>query len=189
MTVDPSKLTDLIRRAAADDPQAKEQLYARVYDDLRSVARSVMWKNKGGELQTTALVNEVILRFERGNSLKTIDNRRVFFSVALQAMHQILVDHYRRRRKSIDSPDRKPEPLDEAVRTIESQVGADFEQLQQALDKLQRESPRQHAVIMHRFFGGLTISDTAILLEVSEQTVERDWRLARAKLFRNLKDD
>ena len=79
--------------------------------------------------------------------------------------------------------------LDGIVKLIESEVDADFELLQIALDELLTDSPRQHAVVMHRFFGGLTIRATSEMLNVSVQTVERDWRLARAKLYQRLRGD
>ena len=186
---DRSPLTELIQRAANGQVNAKERLYERVYNDLRSIAHRLMRDRRNNELQTTALVNEVLLRFEKGDALTTIANRRVFFSVAIRAMYQILVDQYRRRKKQIDGPGRIAEPLDQVVAVIEEQVGADFARLQVALDELASESPRQHEVIMHRFFGGLSIRHTAELLDVSVQTVERDWRLSRAKLLRELQDE
>ena len=104
-------------------------------------------------------------------------------------MNQILIDHYRRRKKLVDSPDRKANPMDAAVHWIEKQVNADFEDLQLALHSLADHSQRQHDVVMHRFFGGFTIKETAELLDISAQTVERDWRLARARLMCELEDD
>ena len=143
-------------------------------------------EQKAAELQATAIVNEVILRFEKGDVLKSVTNRRVFFSVANRAMRQVLIDHYRKRKKLVDSPNRSASPLDAAVQWIESQVNADFEDLQLALQALGEHSQRQHDVVMHRFFSGLSMKETAALLDVSLPTVERDWRLARAKLLRRL---
>lgn len=186
----PRPLTSLLHLAADNDSDAKEELYVRVYDDLRRAARRLLLhERRVGEMQTTALVNEVVLRFEMGASLEKMANRRVFFAVAIRAMNNVLVDHYRRRKKLIDSPDRGVSPLDDAVRWIENQVGADFEGLQNALHTLSEESPRQHSIVMHRFFGGLSAKATADVLGVSIATVERDWRLARAKLLHRLKDD
>lgn len=180
-------LTELIQESGESET-AKARLYEEVYDELRQAAQRFTRRQHPGDFQTTALVNEVLLRFETGDALRNMANRRVFFSIALRAMNQILIDHYRRRKKLVDSPNRRAEPLDHAVAVIEDQLGFDFEQLQSALEKLSNESPRQHQVILHRFFGGLSIKDTAELLDVSDGTVERDWRLARAKLFRDLQD-
>lgn len=183
-------LTALIQSAANDDAGAKDELYCRVYDELRTAAQNLMrHEKKAGELQATAIVNEVVLRFERGDVLKSVTNRRVFFSVANVAMRQILIDHYRRRKKLVDSPDRLASPLDAAVQWIENQMNASFEDLQLALQVLAEHSQRQHDVVMHRFFGGFTIQETADLLSVSVQTVERDWRLARVRLLRELREE
>ena len=189
-SADQYPLTDLIQFAAEDADGAKDQLYQRVYDELREAAQNIMRREqKAQELQATAIVNEVILRFEKGDVLKSVTNRRVFFSIANRAMRQVLIDHYRKRKKSVDSPDRSAGPLDAAVHWVENQVNANFEDLQLALQALGEHSQRQHDVVMHRFFGGFTIQETAELLGVSVQTVERDWRLARARLLRALKED
>lgn len=181
-------LTRLIQQAAVGDDEARQELYNRVHSDLRVVAHRVASKNRSAEFHTTALVNEVVFRFEKGDALAAMENRRVFFSVATRAMNQILIDHYRKCRKSIDSPDRQSQPLDAVLIEIEDQVGTDFSQLQLELSRLANESPRQHAVVMHRYFGGLTIPQTAEILGVSVQTVQRDWRLARATLFHRLRE-
>lgn len=183
-------LTNLLQLAADNDVEAKDELYRRVYDDLKLAARRILFRERNvGEMQTTALVNEVILRFEASEAIEKMANRRVFFSVAIRAMNNALVDHYRRRKKLIDSPDRVAAPLDDAVKWIEDETGFDFERLQIELEVLATESPRQHSVVMHRFFGGLSVPATAELLETSVATVDRDWRVARAKLLRRMRED
>ena len=184
---DTRRITQLLHRAA-EDGNAKEELYCEVYSDLKAAANRLMQRQCDGELQATALVNEVVLRFEKSNALRKMENRRVFFSVALRAMKQVLTDHFRRRKKLVDGGGRSAELLDRTLAAIEEQSGYDFERLRLALDKLEQNSPRQHAVVMHKFFGGLTIEQISVVLEVSEGTVERDWRLARAKLFRRMRE-
>ena len=186
---DTTSLTNLMQLAVRDSPGAKDALYKRVYDDLRVVAHRLIRHHRGTELQTTALVNEVVLRFEKADSIRSMKNRRVFFSVATQAMNQVLIDHYRKRSKLVDSPDQTAHPLDIILDEIEEQLGAGFDLLELELQRLAIESRRQHAVVMHRFFGGLTIHETAELLGVSTPTVERDWRIARARLFERLSGD
>ena len=186
---DAGQLTVLIQLAADSDRKARDELYERVYHELRAVAHRLMRRRQGNELQTSALVHEVVIRFERSDALRYMANRRVFFSVATRAMKQILIDHFRRRQKLVDSRDRNVQALEIAVKSIEEQVGFDFGNLHSALHALEQESPRQHSVVMHRFFGGLSIKATAEMLEVSEGTVERDWRLARTKLFRWMRED
>lgn len=184
-------VTELLHRAATGEPNAREELYSLIYDDLREVAAKVLKKNYRGDFQTTALVNESLMRFEKDAILeKYSKNRRVFFYVAIQAMHQILIDHYRKRKretKLTDDGDR--DPLSKAIDAIETRTGVEFSLLNEALEKLKSNNPRQHSIIVHRFFGGLTIPQTAELLEVSEGTVQRDWRLARAKLLMDLNQE
>ena len=184
-----TEVTELLRRSAAGDQQAKARLYSEVYDELKSIAHHVMQARSRDVFQTTALVNQLLLRFESGNALQSIPNRRVFFAVAIKAMNQILIDHYRSRKRMIDSDGRTRQPLDEVLQLMEKHNGCDFESLHWALGKLAEQSPRQHEVVVHRYFGGLTINETAELLDVSEGTIERDWRLARAKLNRMVGGD
>jgi len=180
-------LARLLRLAGEGGSDAREDFYRLIYDDLRESARRILRKHSRGEFQTTALVNESLMRFEKEGVLKKFsENRRVFFSVANRAMQQVLIDHHRRRKLEKDRFDENSHPFDLSILSIQKQTGFDFEELSNALNELEYENPRQHAVITHRFFGGLTIEQTAQLLGVSEGTVERDWRLARAKLIRRL---
>ena len=185
---DGDSVTRLLQGAASGDVEAKQELYELIYDDLRDAARRVLRGKHRGDYQTTMLVNESLMRFERQGVLEQFSkNRRVFFSVAIRAMHQLLVDHYRRRKRETNKLG-EVVPWDHAIDSIEKQLKVNFDDLSQALETLEQDSPRQYEVIMHRFFGGLTIPETAETLGISETTVERDWRLARAKLVRQLND-
>ena len=133
-------------------------------------------------------MNEVVLRIEKADCLHTCANRRVFFSVAVQAMKHVLIDHYRKRQRRPEENSAR-QPLDFLIEEVEQQTDVDFEALAKELDRLEREAPRQHAVIMHRYFAGLSIAETAELLEISTETVKRDWRLARVKLLARLRPD
>lgn len=174
---------------AIEDGEAKNELYEFIYNELRKAAHRLLTSRSNSEMQTTDLVNEVVLRIERAESLKKFANRRVFFSVATMAMKQVLTDQYRRQKRRIENGQIEREPLDTVIQQVEEETEFDFELLSQELDKLEQDSPRQHAVIMHRYFGGLSVADTAKLLDISTGTVERDWRLARAKLFVRLSDE
>lgn len=178
------RLTDLLQLAATEVPGAKDELYKRIYEDLRGFAKMIIRKKPRGDLDTTDLIQEAVVRFEAAGALAKYPNRRVLFSVAIRAMNQVLIDHYRRRKKLIDSPDRSRSTLDDLLEKLETQVGHDFESLQHGLEQLEAESPRQFGVLSHRIYGGFTIEEVAGIMEVSRQTVERDWRLARAKLFK-----
>ena len=185
----PGRVTKLLRLSAEGDDQAKDDLFRLIYDDLHNAAHRVLQKKSGGEFQTTELVHESMLRFQDNRVLeKYSKNRRVFFSVATRAMQQVMIDHFRRRsRNPISSASFMI--IDQAIQTTESKFGVPFDVLADALNWLQQESPRQHAALVHRFFGGLTVSQTADLLDVSEGTIERDCRIGRARLLHRLGED
>lgn len=175
----------LIQRAA-DDADARNALYERVYHELKQSAHRVLIRQDHNELQTTALVNEVLLRIEKSGCLGSLANRKVFFAITATAMRQVLIDHYRRRQARLEGRLDRQGPLDTLIEDIEWQTRSDFDELAEQLTRLESESPRQYSVIMHRFFAGRTVAETAEAIEVSEETVHRDWRLARAKLFQRL---
>jgi RNA polymerase sigma factor (TIGR02999 family) len=181
---DPGKITKLIQRAALDT-NARDELYDHVYHELRQHAQFALGRGQRGELQTTELVNEVYLRIEKSECLRKLSNRRMFFSVAAKAMKHVLIDHYRKRQRRLEGSSAR-EPLDFLIEEVERQTDVDFEELSRELDRLEQESPRQHAVIMHRYFAGFSVVETAELLDVSTETVKRDWRLARVKLSARL---
>ncbi len=178
------RITELLQLAADGVPGAREELYERIYGDLRGLAKMVIRGKPRGDLDTTDLIQEVVVRFEAGGAIAKYPNRRVLFSVAIRAMNQVLIDHYRRRKKLVDSPDRNGHDLDHVFDRLQEQVGYDFESLQHALKQLEATAPRQFSVLSFRIYGGFTVTEVAEMLEVSRQTVERDWKLARAKLFK-----
>jgi len=179
-------ITLLIRMAGEGDHSAKSRLYTRVERSLRSTAHFLLRSRPNPDLQTTDLINEVYLRFELSDTLKKVPNRRVFFAVLTKAMNNVLIDHYRKRKTADRCLPRSRVPLDEIIDRIEDKLGVEFVDLHEELIRLKAESPRQHMVIFYRFFGGCTIAETAELLGVSNQSVQRDWRFARARLARRL---
>lgn len=181
-------ITALIKRAAEDE-EARNALYERVYGELKKSARRLLVRQDRDVLQTTAVVNEVLLRIEKSGCLADLGNRRIFFAVTATAMRQVLIDHYRERQARFEGRLNRQGPLDTVIDNVQWQTRSDFETLAEELSRLELESPRQYCVIMHRFFGGRTAAETAELLEVSAETVHRDWRLARAKLFQRLRHD
>ncbi len=184
----PGKVTQLLRLSAEGDPVAKDELFRLIYDDLRNAAHREIRRKSHGDFQTTDLVHESMLRFQDVRVLdKYSKNRRVFYSVAIRAMQQVLIDHYRRRAKEPKLASQSM-IIDQATEVAESRFGVDFGKLSDALNWLEEVSPRQHAALVHRFFGGLTISQTADLLEVSAGTIERDCRIGRARLLRRLSE-
>ncbi|MCA9167620.1 MAG: sigma-70 family RNA polymerase sigma factor [Planctomycetales bacterium] len=180
----PDEFTRLLDLASRDDASAKERLFQLVYDQLRAIASRLLKGQFAGDLQTTALVHEAFIKFERGNHLRNFANRKVFFSVAIRAMQQVLIDHQRHRLRALDGPKQTVQSLDYLVDSIEERAQCKFDVLMKSLRRLEQESPRLHAVVTYRFFGGLSYSRLAELLDVSVGTAERDWRLARAYLLR-----
>jgi RNA polymerase sigma factor (TIGR02999 family) len=184
------QLTQLIRRAADGDKAAEAEFCELVYDELRAEARRLKRRRDPGSLATTDLVNEFFLRLLHHDSLAQMRNRRYFFSVVADQMRKILVDHARRRHALKRGGNFERSPLDEVVdRALDvggQRAALHIEALERPLERVERESPRQSEVAKLRFYGGRTVPEIAEVLEVSVSTVERDWRLVRAKLFAEL---
>ena len=177
-------ITLLIQAARLGSSDAAQDLFRRLLADMRQVAQQLM-KNERADhtLQPTAILNEACVRLLQQNIIHSADNRRYLFGAASRAMRQILVDYARQRSSDKRGGGREREPLDVILDNFETQNGIPFAELDAALTQLEQESPRQREVVEHRFFSGLSVAQTAELLNVSEGTVERDWRLARAKLY------
>jgi RNA polymerase sigma factor (TIGR02999 family) len=193
MTEEPQTgaLTHLLNQVGAGDEEAKSQFADMVYDELKEAAKRLLHRGGSGSLQPTALVNELFLRIFRKESFGKLRNRRYFFATAIDQMRKILVEHHRHRNRLKRGGQLTRVPMDEVLDQLlddfEEQHRFDVEKLDVALKDLETHNDRQYKVICHRFYGGLTIAQTAELLDVSPGTVERDWRLARAKLFAQLR--
>jgi RNA polymerase sigma factor (TIGR02999 family) len=180
-------ITDLLQRWKQGDADALERLAPLVYAELRRIAgRALAHERRDHTLQSTALVHEAFL--------KLVDQRRVnwqsrahFFGLAAQLMRRILVDHARRVATSKRGGEAATISLEVAgdVPAVSGHA-ADVFLLDAALRKLEAFDPGQGRVVELRFFGGLTIEETADLLGVSTMTIKRDWAVARAWLYREL---
>jgi RNA polymerase sigma factor (TIGR02999 family) len=178
-------VTSLLVAWSEGDDSALAQLVPRVYDELRRIAhRHLRAERPGRTLQTTALVHEAYLRL--------VDTRRVrwesrahFLSVAAQAMRRILVDAARARGARKRGGGVAVEALDEAA-AVAPQREASLVALDDALTALAEVDPRKSRVVELRYFGGLSVEETAAVLRVSPETVHRDWRVAKAWLLREL---
>ncbi|NOT61970.1 MAG: sigma-70 family RNA polymerase sigma factor [Acidobacteria bacterium] len=184
------QITALIAEWRAGNEQAFDQLYVLVYDELRKLASGYLRRERSGHtLQTTALVNEAYLKLQNhGDWLP--ENRLHFFGVAARVMRQILIDHARARAQekrgggaAFVSLERLS--LDEAL-SFSDEKSAALLALDEALQQLSARDRRKGQVVELRFFGGLTIEETASLLGTSFNTVVRDWEMARAWLYRYL---
>ena len=185
---DSSSVSLLLREVQQGRESAREQLFGRLFAELRGAAARLMRNERPGHtLGASALLNEAILRLLADEVVEQAADRRFLFTAAIRAMKQVLVDHARRRNSHRRGGDRRQQPLDEMLVSFEEQHGFDLEALDDALARLSQRSPRQRDVIESRFFGDLSVQETAELLDVSIGTVERDWRLARAWLYRELR--
>ena len=178
-------LTELLDDWRQGDATAIEKLTPLIYDELRRIAhRYVQRERNGNTLQTTALVNEAYLRLV-GHEKPEWQNRAHFFAVTAQVMRHILIDHARRRRFVKHGGDARQVSLEEAS-LMTTQRAAELVALDEALDELAKLDPRKCEVVKLRYFGGLSLEETADVLGVSLMTVRRDWRAAKAWLYRHL---
>ncbi|MFN0166297.1 MAG: sigma-70 family RNA polymerase sigma factor [Bryobacteraceae bacterium] len=179
------EISRLLHLWSEGDQSALEDLIPIVYAELRRIGRRYMRAERPGHtLQTTALVNEAYLRLvdQRG---KRFENRAHFFAIAAQSMRQILVDHARKQKRLKRGGGCHPLDLEEAA-LISPQRSEEILALHQALDRLGSFDPRKSKVVEMRYFGGLSVEETAHVLQVSPNTVIRDWSLAKAWLSREL---
>jgi len=182
----PADATELLRAWSNGDGSALEKLVPLVYEELHSLARHYMrQEQKGHTLQATSLVNEAYLRLIDANRIQW-QGRAHFFAVAAQTMRRILVESARRRHRQKRGGDVVLVPLDEA-REVGQNKPADLVALNDALTALAAIDPRMSQVVELRFFGGLSVEETADVLNVSPETVMRDWKTAKVWLLRELR--
>jgi RNA polymerase sigma factor (TIGR02999 family) len=179
------EITQLLLAWNGGDAQALDRLMPLVHRELHQLAHRYMAGERlGHPLQTTALVNEAYLRLIDSSRVRW-QNRAHFFAVSAQLMRRILVDVARARKKLKRGGDAIQVPLDEAM-AISRQPSADLVALDEALTTLAAFDERKSRVVELRFFGGLTVEETAEVLNVSSMTVARDWGLAKIWLLREL---
>jgi len=182
-------LTGLLIEWRQGDRAALDRLTPLVYDEIRRIAhRYVQREREGHTLQTTALVNEAYLRLA-GQQQINWQNRAHFFAVTAQVMRHILIDYARRKHYVKHGGEAQRIAFDEALATEEAVLmskprAAELLALDEALDELAKLDPRKSRVVELRYFGGLSLDETAEVLEVSPMTVRRDWRAAKAWLYK-----
>ena len=182
-----NEVTELLVAWSEGDAQAFDRLVPLVYEELRRLARRYMARERPGHtLQTTALVNEVYLRLVDSSRVRWRD-RAHFFAVSAQLMRRVLVDFARSRHYQKRGGGTQRVSLDEAY-IIPSEPDADLVRLDDALKALAALDPRKGRVVEMRFFGGLTVEETAEVLAVSPDTVMRDWTFAKTWLLRELSE-
>lgn len=178
-------ITVLLAASSVGDRGAMDQLMPLVYDELRRLAQSYLRKERPGHtLQGTALVHEAYLRLIDQKQVKW-QNRAHFFAMASQMIRRILVDHARGHRAAKRGDGAHKLSLDEAM-GISGKTDLDLLALDDALNDLARLDPAQSRIVELRFFGGLSIEETAEVAGLSTATVNREWSAARAWLFRQM---
>jgi RNA polymerase sigma-70 factor, ECF subfamily len=180
-------ITQLLLKWSGGDQAALDQLMPLVYDELRQLARSYL-RRRGNRhsMQPTALVNEAYLRLVNPREVDW-RNRAQFFGLAAKLMRDLLVDHVRERRAAKRGGGKYNLSLtyaDQTERRPQSEI--DLIALDEALNRLSALSERQGRIVELRFFGGLTIPETAAALGISHATIEREWSAARAWLYSEL---
>ena len=181
----PLEVTQLLLDYGQGNQAALDQLLPLVYAELHRMASYYMSRqNPAHTLQTTALIHEAYVRLT-GDSLKACGNRAHFFGVAAKSMRHVLVDHARAHRRTKRGGEKRAVPLDDAV-VVSGERLPEIVALDDALTDLAKLHPRQSEVVELRYFGGLSVEETAETLKISPETVMRDWRAAKAWLYRQL---
>lgn len=179
--------TELLDDSAAGRREGFDEVFEAVYDELRRLAHhqlSGKWRDY--TIDTTALVNEVYVKLVDSPHVSR-RGRGYFFGAAARAMRQVLLEAARRRQRIKRGAGLDNLPLDEAILVVDG-FATELIGLDECLERLAETLPRQARVVECRFFGGLTIEETAAALDLSERTVVRDWELARAWLYCELGD-
>jgi RNA polymerase sigma factor (TIGR02999 family) len=179
------EITLLLQAWGSGDESALERLTPLVYNELHRLAHRYMAAEQPGQtLQTTALVHEVYLRLIDANAVNWQD-RAHFYAICARLMRRILIDFARSRNYQKRGGHFPHIELEEAV-TVSAVVGSELLAVDEALKELAKLDPRKSEVVELRFFGGLTVEESAAALKVSPETVMRDWKLAKAWLLREL---
>jgi len=180
-----AKITELLLAWGEGDEAALEQLIPLVYQELHRLARHYMRQEQPGHiLETTALINEAYLRLVDGNRVHW-QNRSHFYALCARAMRRILIDHAKSRRRAKRGGGAHEVSLDE-VASLAQDRAAELVLLDEALKRLETFDKRKSQVVELRFFGGLSIEETAEVMKISTISVSRDWSTAKAWLHREM---
>jgi RNA polymerase sigma-70 factor (ECF subfamily) len=181
----PHEITQLLAEWSSGNQTALDKLYPLVYDELHRMARRYMNRErKGHTLQTTALINEAYVRLVDQKHVHW-ENRAHFFAISAKIMRRILIDHARLHAYAKRGGGVQKVSLDETA-LIADERASDLLLLDEALNRLAEMDPRRSQVVELRYFGGLNNDEIAGVLKISENTVTRDWNMARAWLYQEL---
>ena len=183
----PQEVTKLLVQLTDGDRRAMDELLPLIYDELRRLASSYLRRERQGHtLQPTALVHEAYMRMVDQTQVRW-QNRAHFFGVAAQMMRRILVDHARSQQAEKRGGEFQKLSLDERIDVSGQDRDLNLVALDDALNRLAEIDPQKSKIVEMRFFGGLSVEETAEVLGVSVPTVKRHWRLAKAWLYGEIK--
>lgn len=181
----PHEISGLLAAWSKGDEDALKDLVSVVYPDLRRIARQHLGRGAPDHtLQSAALANEAYLKLIRARGIQC-ESRAHFFALCAQIIRRILVDHARKHRFAKRGGDAVRVPMDEAMLGTRAR-GIEVLALNDALESLSKVDSRKSRVVELRYFGGLSLEETAAILRISPETVLRDWKMAKAWLFREL---
>lgn len=182
---EPQDITALLMAWNNGDEKALDSLMPRVYPELRRIARQHLGRRAPGHtLESAALANEAYLKLTRAGGIRC-ESRVHFLALCSQIIRRILVDHARKRGYAKRGGDAVRVPLDEVLVGARAR-GVEILALNDALDSLSKIDARKRQVVELRYFGGLTVEETAEILAISSETAKRDWKMAKTWLFREL---
>ena len=180
------QITEMLQDWSDGNREALEMLLPLVYDELhRQAARFLRRERAGHTLQTTALINEAYLKLIDQHEVKW-QNRAHFFGIAAQAMRRILVDYAKTRHREKRGGADENLPLEEAMFAVSAEPNVDLVELDEVLTRLAKFDERQANIVELRYFGGMSVEETAEVLHISTATVKSDWRTAKAWLHREI---
>jgi RNA polymerase sigma factor (TIGR02999 family) len=180
----PADISGLLVAWSDGDEEAIKDVVAAIYPELRRIARQHLGRAPDHSLESAALANEAYLKLIRARGVRC-ENRTHFFALCAQMIRRILVDHARHAGYAKRGGDAVRIPLDEVLLGTRGR-GVEVLPLDDALSSLAEIDPRKSRVVELRFFGGLSVEETAEVLQISPETVLRDWRMAKTWLFREL---
>lgn len=182
----PKNITETLREWSDGKQDALDLLLPLVYGELRRQASRFLRRERiGHTLQTTALINEAYLKLIDQRTVNW-QNRAHFFGIAAQAMRRILVDYAKSRHREKRGGIGEDLPLEAAQFVVSGAKNVDLEALDEAMERLAEVDERQARIVELRYFGGLSIEETAEVLKISQATVKSDWRSAKAWLYREI---
>lgn len=184
-----NEISRILKSWSDGDRQSRDELIASVYEELHKIASRYLRRERSDHtLQPTALVHEAYLKIVDISHI-TWQDRAHFFAVASNVMRQILVDHARAREAGKRGGEFRRIALEDAISFSSDRTDVDLLALDEALEQLSTFDEQQSRIVELRFFGGLTIDETAEVLDISPATVKREWTLARSWLYRKINRD